>query len=649
MSLRFWGTDANLLFAEPPTDQSWVVTLDGQDVATLHEEPPRVWGSEPSGWWRVRLARGLAPQVHGLQIGATSTQLATLEGIQVGYHPPLRDLWLSLLAGTLVLTWIGAAIYRTARQVPWREAWFRIGQEWDATPSWVQVGSVLAPFVVLMAWPSPLVRSGCLLVYGLASLLRPDVALAVAVAAIPTAPLLVRLPKGAFSLTEISLIVAVGSRLWSMLLSPSHERSKGRWSLLDIAVAALVLWGLGSSFLAEYRRVAFREWRTVVLEPAALYWLLRTWDERTWRRLQLTDVLWLSALAVSAYALLLYPLPSGVIETEGVRRARAFYGSPNNLALYLDRVLPLGLAVAAWGHTRWRRWFYGVGSILVALVILLTFSRGAWFLGVPAGLLVLVWARGGRTRWLALGTVIVGLLALTTLAGTERITSLLDFTSGTTFLRVNLWRASWDMLVDHFWLGVGLDNFLYYYGDYIRSGAEVDRWLSHPHNIVLDFGLRLGVGGLVLLVALVGGFFRSAWRAFRANVTDDVAEKSVIWKSRLQECPSVPDGVAAPWATTDDEARSAIGNRAYDTIAQAAKAYGSQGTQEDQPAMLLGIVAGMVAVLAHGMIDSAFFLVELAFWFMFALAWVQRRGGKAPVTAPVPPPPEPSDSVAACR
>ena len=33
-------------------------------------------------------------------------------------------------------------------------------------------------------------------------------------------------------------------------------------------------------------------------------------------------------------------------------------------------------------------------------------------------------------------------------------------------------------------------------------------------------------------------------------------------------------------------------------------------------------LGGMVAFVAHGSIDSSFFVVELAYWCMFALAWV---------------------------
>jgi O-antigen ligase len=125
------------------------------------------------------------------------------------------------------------------------------------------------------------------------------------------------------------------------------------------------------------------------------------------------------------------------------------------------------------------------------------------------------------------------------------------------------------MVRDHPWLGVGLDNFLYYYGDYIRPGAEVDRWLSHPHNLILDFWLRLGVGGVMLVLGLLAGFAWKAWRAHHALLSGDL--------------------------------RAAVA----------------------------GFMAGMVVCVVHGLIDSSFFVVELAFWFMVALGWVVCLGRDA--------------------
>ena len=52
------------------------------------------------------------------------------------------------------------------------------------------------------------------------------------------------------------------------------------------------------------------------------------------------------------------------------------------------------------------------------------------------------------------------------------------------------------MIRDHPWTGVGLDQFL---GQYSRRYVRIEGWpehyTSHPHDIVLDFWLSLGIPG----------------------------------------------------------------------------------------------------------------------------------------------------------
>ena len=51
---------------------------------------------------------------------------------------------------------------------------------------------------------------------------------------------------------------------------------------------------------------------------------------------------------------------------EGVWRVRGFYGSPNNLALYLGRVFPLAWQVAAWLEKGGRRrWVYALAAVVI--------------------------------------------------------------------------------------------------------------------------------------------------------------------------------------------------------------------------------------------------------------------------------------------
>jgi O-antigen ligase len=120
------------------------------------------------------------------------------------------------------------------------------------------------------------------------------------------------------------------------------------------------------------------------------------------------------------------------------------------------------------------------------------------------------------------------------------------------------------MVRDHPLLGVGLDNFLYQYRTYyVLPTAWEEFNLSHPHNLVLDFWLRLGLPGLAVAVWLLIAFFRQGWQAYHR----------------------LPEGA--------------------------------------ERLLVLGLMGGMVAVIAHGLVDNAFFLVDLAFAFMLMVALVQ--------------------------
>ncbi|MBC7237858.1 MAG: O-antigen ligase family protein, partial [Chloroflexi bacterium] len=518
----------------------------------------------------ISVAEGLAPGEHLLHVEGGAEQIAAVRALRVGHRPEPWALVRTQLLGVLALILLGARARREAQLVPWRHAWQSIHRKWSAVPVAAQglllIGAAGGAFLA----PVPTLRLAALTAYGLLALLGADIALLMAVASIPLAPLHVRLGPGSFSVTEVALLIAVAARVGASLLdgrdTGDRRWAKARLGWPDIAVLALVVLGLGTSLLAEYRRVALREFRVVVLESALLYLLVRRSRLSRSSLMALIDALWLSAVVVALYALVGYALGFGVIAAEGVNRARAFYGSPNNLALYLERVLPLGPVLAWRADARRRRWLYGLGTLPMASALMLTFSRGSCLLGLPAALLVLILFQGGKWRWLAPLGLMGGLAALIPLSRTERFASLFDLSRGTLSLRIKLWQAACDMVRDHPWLGVGLDNFLYYYGDYIRPGAEIERWLSHPHNLLLDFWLRLGIGGVIVLLALLAGFWASALKLYRGSAS------------------------------------------------------------AERRAACLGLMAGMAACLAHGLIDSSYFVTELAHWFLFALAWVGRAG-----------------------
>ncbi|HID87917.1 MAG TPA: O-antigen ligase domain-containing protein, partial [Anaerolineae bacterium] len=239
---------------------------------------------------------------------------------------------------------------------------------------------------------------------------------------------------------------------------------------------------------------------------------------------------------------------------------------PNNLSLFLGRVLPLLAVLALWGPSRTRRILYGLAGLPIVLALYLTYSRGAWLLGLPVAFLFVGLLRGRRATLIALSLVLLALLSLLPFAQAERIRSLFDLQAGsTTFLRLKLWQASLNMIRDHPLFGVGLDNFLYQYRDrYVLPEAIVERNLSHPHNIVLDFWTRLGILGVVAIVWLEVVFFREGLRLYR--------------------------GLRDP----------------------------------DLRVLALGLMASMADCLAHGLIDNSYFLVDLAFVFMLTVGLGRR-------------------------
>jgi O-antigen ligase len=422
------------------------------------------------------------------------------------------------------------------------------------------------------------------LALGALILLRLDLGLALVVAAAP----FYRYPRPlfgrAFSMAEIATLLCLVS--WGLRqLATWHNQPTDQptsqpptqtpipsLSNLDRAVLFFIVAAVVSTFFAEYRHVALRELRVVVLEPALFYLMLRTGrldGKALWR---IVDLFVLGAVVVALIGLVQYGLGVNVITAEqGFRRLRSVYGSPNNAGLYLGRVLPVLVAVALFATARGRRVAYGLATLPVGLAVLLSFSKGALILGVPLSLLALGVLAGRPWSWASLGTVAAAAIAAVPLLRTPRFASLLDTHGGTTFFRLQLWQSSWMMFRDHPWLGVGPDNFLYQYrGRYILPVAWQEPDLSHPHNTFLDYGCRLGLCGLVAGFWLQIAFWRLA-----------------LPLRRLVEGPTGLAGIP------------------------------------DRRALALGLMGSMVNFLAHGLVDASYFVIDLAFVFFLTLGVVQ--------------------------
>jgi O-antigen ligase len=119
------------------------------------------------------------------------------------------------------------------------------------------------------------------------------------------------------------------------------------------------------------------------------------------------------------------------------------------------------------------------------------------------------------------------------------------------------------MVRDNPVFGVGPDNFLYQYRAYMRPEAWAEPNISHPHNLVLDAWLSVGLFGLLALVATI----------------------ALFWFD---------------WARL---VRRAAGRERF---------------------VAFGLAGAMAAALVHGLVDNGYFLVELAgsFWVLAAALYL---------------------------
>jgi O-antigen ligase len=146
---------------------------------------------------------------------------------------------------------------------------------------------------------------------------------------------------------------------------------------------------------------------------------------------------------------------------------------------------------------------------------------------------------------------------------------------------VQLWQAGAELVGESPLLGIGLDNFLYRYPTKIPPNTPYEPNLSHPHNLILQFWLQLGLLGLTALIWLLWRFVRTAWSTASTN------HGSVLAR-----------------------------------------------------ALAVGALGSMADFVAHGLVDNGYFLPDMAvvFWLTLAVAVTVRHPDSSGRARPDPGP-----------
>lgn len=291
------------------------------------------------------------------------------------------------------------------------------------------------------------------------------------------------------------------------------------WPFAWAAIAFLIV-GVLSLILPPliHRDTALREFRWMIVEPLLFFALIARFVRTEDDVLRAINA-FLVAAAVGGSIGAQQFLYGETWSMEGVGRATGVWPGATAFGIFMGRALPLAVVLALFlprDTERWRRWrwAYALLAVPIAAGMITSFARGAW-LGVAAAMVVVVLVT--RNRWLliGLGVLAVALIPILYLfRGVERLFSLFGSESGTGTSRIIIWQGALRVIRDHRLTGIGLDQFLYQDPKY---GIPNLRFLtvSHPHNFLLDFWLRLGIWGLATILATLSAFFLSGLRAFR--------------------------------------------------------------------------------------------------------------------------------------
>lgn len=614
IAIRFEGTDFAMPVRRGDYHAYLYVTVDGRPANALprnRQGETAILLTSPERKPKldlIKVAKGLPEGVHTAEVlhrplqGESSWPIA---GYAVGIAPDTGPYDRALLACGVIggLALLGAVV--VAVRLPWRRI------EPPSIPTlrqmleWVLslLASLLVMLGALITWseaiPSLLRRDPpalavTILTAGIASLSPVAVvtlaALAVLFVLIYNRPLLgvmlvifwsalfmssLDLLVSLFATVEVYFGLTVAALIARSLVDWAQRRrdtanrpvrDPSRLTRLDGLVMAFAVLGVISLSWATFRSQAVHELRVVVLEPAAFYFLLRFMHLERRDLGGLVDTLLFTGGVVAVVGLVLFVTGESVVEAEnGAHRLISVYGSPNGVGLYLGRCVPFALAyVLLLPRGSWR-WAYGaISGALMLLAILLSQSRGAILLGLPAALVVvLILWRGRRALVPVLGALAVTALAVVVLSVV--LPRLSEPGGDTAIFRRHLWYSSINLIQERPLTGVGLDQFLYWYRSrYLLPESWQEPNLSIPHNILLNYWVNLGILGVGMAVAFQAAFWRRLWRA--------------------RQC--VRQWTADPLAL----------------------------------ALVLGTGGSMADLLAHGLVDVGYFAINLAFVFFLLLA-----------------------------
>ncbi|MGI6358006.1 MAG: O-antigen ligase family protein [Bacillota bacterium] len=201
------------------------------------------------------------------------------------------------------------------------------------------------------------------------------------------------------------------------------------------------------------------------------------------------------------------------------------FDNPNMFAGYLVALLPFPLAAMIHSKTRLPvRLANAALTGLLGLVLLLTFSRGAWLAAVAAGFVLAIYLQP-RLFWAIPPLLLLAPWILPEVVW-QRLASIVNLEDTSNMVRLHVWNSSLNMWLHNFWLGVGMGiaPFATIYPIFQYGIVPA----LHAHNLFLQVAVEGGVVALVAFLSFSLGLWQAAVSRWRLAPTLAVATAAAL-------------------------------------------------------------------------------------------------------------------------
>ena len=285
-----------------------------------------------------------------------------------------------------------------------------------------------------------------------------------------------------------------------------------------LAAAGLVIWALVTLPMSYWPGGSLAFLLDMYFKTLAIFWLLANVAGTRPRLRRAAEGLVLMTVPLAVFAAHAFAAGQFIDADGPVHRIAGVDApltqNPNDLALMLNLVLPLALALAqAAGRAPVRLAFLAC-AVLDAVGVILTFSRAGFIcLAITASLSLVKAARRPWRGWAFAAVVLTLTLAPFLPHGyADRLGTITDIQSDPTGSAQERWSdtlAAARYVAAHPILGAGVGM------NVLAMNEERGASWKNVHNVYLQYAVDLGLPGLALFLALFAGCVRATFQAMR--------------------------------------------------------------------------------------------------------------------------------------